>query len=45
MGYGNIQKVRRAKMKFEIKGRKISGQELLGMLEDSDSETKWVVEQ
>ena len=30
-------------MKFEIRGRKISGPELLGMLEDCDSETEWDV--
>lgn len=33
--------------KFEIKGRKkgqeLDAMELLGMLEDSDSETKWTV--
>ena len=32
-------------MKFEIKGRKITSRELLGMLEDSDSETEWIVKE
>lgn len=30
---------------FEIKGRKLTGEELLGMLEDSDSKTNWTVKE
>ena len=32
-------------MKFEIIGRKIDTLELLGILEDSDSETTWKVKE
>lgn len=32
-------------MKFEITGRKLSAPELLGMLEDSDPDTLWIVKE
>jgi hypothetical protein len=32
-------------MNYEIKGRKIDSLELLGILEDSDSKTEWIVKE